>query len=126
MARKPGQETSRSKRRKERSKIEGNILEFMKKEKPGLYGTSNKDVVNYIRTKLHLNEISKSRIREALCNLVVKGQIKRARINSCRGTLDEANYEEGVIYYLTGVSDDQFPPEFREFLEVNRNLAGVA
>lgn len=94
------------------------IMRFIE-QRSGFYGLDTKEAVKYLKGKLKL-DYSNSLIREALNYLINKGKIKRASLRSGLNTTDAIYGARGVIFYLDGLPDDRFPPEFLEFLETSK------
>lgn len=110
--------TARRTRQAKLDLLRDQIMQFMK-HRSGFYGLDTKEAVQYLKEKLGL-DYSNSLIREALSSLINKGKIKRANLRSGINTPDAVYGVSGVIFYLDGLPDDRFPPEFLEFLESSR------
>lgn len=103
-------------------KIREKVKQLLKTRKV-IFGEDSTDAVEYIKRKLCL-DCSNSAVRRALCSLIFKGEIKRARLNRQMGTLDAMSGDSGVIFYVEGASGKEFPKEFLTW--VNARKEGVA
>lgn len=100
------------------------VMEVMD-ERKGVFGKDVPEVAAYIRAKKGL-ECSNRQISRALCSLVFNGTIKKANFNTMAETLDTANGDKAVIFYMEGVPDSHFSPEFLDFIDARKKLNPVA